>query len=283
MFNTGESVRRTATPGAEADAALLQKSVMIENLAASGRVVIACDHASNHIPAEFGDLGLGGAELSRHIAWDPGALGVSRGLSQRIDAPLVAGGVSRLIIDCNRDPAVFDSITEESDETAIPGNIRLDDDERLRRRRFVYDPFHAALEAVMAARRVSGPVALIGVHTFTPVYRRSSRPWHVGVLYDRDTRLSGRILLALRRQPGLVVGENEPYGPEDRVYHTLDRHAQKRGLPSVMIEIRNDLVATPAGEAEWAERLAEIVAGALPGALAEWPDQLAEQQAPGEA
>lgn len=280
MFNTGESAGQSDLTASEADAALLETAVSAENLASPGRIVLVCDHASNHIPREFDGLGLGPEDLARHIAWDPGALGIARGLARRTGAPLVAGGVSRLVIDCNREPGAIDSIPLASDGTVIPGNADLAEAERLRRRRLVYDPFHAALEAVMAERLAIGPVALVSIHTFTPVYGATTRPWDIGILYDRDTRLAGRLLRALRAENRLVVGENEPYSPDDRVYHTLDRHAQACGLASAMIEIRNDLVTTPADEARWAERLASLLSDALPGALAEKPGEPGTENAP---
>ncbi|MDQ0470793.1 N-formylglutamate amidohydrolase [Labrys wisconsinensis] len=272
MFNPQGTSTRTGGSDAATDAA-----ARVENGEGRGQIVIACDHASNHVPARFRDLGLAPADLLRHIAWDPGALGVSRSLARRLDAPLVLSCVSRLVLDCNREPGVFDSIPAASEDTPIPGNAGLTEADRAWRAREVYEPFHAALTAIVAARSAVGPVAVVSVHSFTPVYRGTPRPWHVGILFDRDRRLSQPILQALRRETGLVVGENQPYSPDDRVYHTLDRHAQSRGLPSVMVEIRNDLVATPEAEEAWGERLADVIADALPGALEQGPGQPADR------
>jgi len=232
---------------------------LVENAGGAGPYVIVCEHASNFIPERFQDLGLGKADLARHIAWDPGALGVARMLARELDAPLVSCGVSRLVIDCNRDPAVFDAIPVRSEDTDIPGNVDLGEEERQRRISDVYGPFHADIASMVEAKRRSGPVAVIGVHSFTPVYRGTLRPWHIGVLYDRDERLSAPVLAALRRDEALIVGANEPYSPGDRVYHTLDRHGQSQGLPSVMIEIRNDLLPTAEEEAYWGTKLASIL------------------------
>jgi predicted N-formylglutamate amidohydrolase len=250
-----------------------EDALFVENEAGAAPAVILCDHASNVIPASLADLGLAPEDLERHIAWDPGALGVARELSRRIDAPLVAGRVSRLVIDTNRDPDLFDSIPERSEATEIPGNAGLTPAERVARVRGVYAPFHEAAAALVRRKCRSGAVALIGVHTFTPVYRMRQRPWHVGIVFDRDRRLAALLVDHFRAQPDLVVGENEPYSPRDRVYHGLDRHGQANGLPSVMIEIRNDLVATPPSQAQWGERFATAIAGALPLALATEPGQ----------
>jgi predicted N-formylglutamate amidohydrolase len=250
-----------------------EDAVSIENEAGAAQAIILCDHASNMIPAGLAGLGLPPDALESHIAWDPGALGVARELSRRIDAPLVAGRVSRLVIDLNRAPALFDSIPEQSAATEIPGNAGVTQGERAARVRSVYAPFHEAVAAQVQGKRRGGAVALIGVHTFTPVLRQRPRPWHLGIVFDRDRRLADLLLDHFRAQRDLVVGENEPYSPQDRVYHSLDRHGQANGLPSVMIEIRNDLVATPLSQAQWGERLAVALAGALPFALATEPDQ----------
>ena len=236
------------------------EAVSVENLDGCGRFVIVCEHASNHVPAQFQDLGLSPDELKRHIAWDPGALGVSRALAGTLDATLVFCNVSRLIIDCNRDPAMVDAMPSTSEGTFIPGNQAISTADRAWRIGEVYKPFHRALADVLARKRAQGPVALIGMHSFTPVYNGSERPWHIGILFDRDRSLAAPLLSALRADASLVVGENEPYSPGDRVYHTLDRHAQALGQPSVMIEIRNDLLATPQAQVGWGERLGAIIA-----------------------
>ncbi|PRH84353.1 N-formylglutamate amidohydrolase [Labrys okinawensis] len=234
-------------------------SAIVDNGRGRGEYVLVCEHASNFVPPRFGKLGLSDADLQRHIAWDPGALGVARVMARELDAPLVSCAVSRLVIDCNRDPSVFDAITLKSEGTVIPGNADLSDAERARRIQEVYEPFHAGVAAAVAAKRHAGPAAIIGIHSFNPVYNGVQRPWHVGILFDRDESLSGPMIAALREDASLVVGVNEPYSPGDRVYHTLDRHGQSQGLPSVMIEIRNDLLATPNQQEEWGMKLATIL------------------------
>lgn len=252
---TGAAVGRSADASSRALA-------VVEGEARPGRAVIVCDHASNHVPAEFADLGLAAADLSRHIAWDPGALGVARGLAQRLEAPLAYSTVSRLIVDLNRRESDEDAIAVTSETTRIPGNASLSaDDKRDRFARF-HAPYHARLAALMAARaaRPTMPV-VIAVHTFNPVYRGVARPWAIGVLYGERPRLGRALIGALKADdPKLVVGDNEPYAPADRVYRTLEEHADSHGFDSVMIEIRNDLVADAAGEAAWADRLARLLA-----------------------
>jgi predicted N-formylglutamate amidohydrolase len=225
-------------------------------------VVLVVDHASNFIPPVWGDLGLGEAERAAHIAWDPGALPVARFMSGILDAPLFHGTVSRLVLDLNRPTGSATLIPEVSETTTIPGNKGLGSAERERRIAAVYEPYHAALENLIDAQiqRAGGPVAVVAVHTFTPVYRGVARHLHVGILFDRDERLARGLLRELAAEPGLRAEPNQPYSPADEVYWTLDRHAVSRGLPNVMIEIRNDEVRTEDAQRLWAERLAGAIA-----------------------
>lgn len=234
--------------------------VNVMNRAGRGRVMLVCDHASNFVPPEYGTLGLEPAELARHIAWDPGAMEVSSRLSRRLDAPLVASGVSRLVVDCNRSPDAPDLIPEVSETTAIPGNAGLDPPDRSRRIGLAHQPFHAAVDGLLNERLARGQETwLISIHSFTRIYKGAPRPWHVGILHDDDTRLSAPMIATLRQEGGLTVGDNQPYSPADRVYYTLERHGRARGLPCVMIEIRNDLIADAAGQRQWADRLARTL------------------------
>lgn len=234
-------------------------AVKVTNPRGSGRYVFVCDHASNFIPEEYGTLGLPAAELTRHIAWDPGALPVARTLAEALDAPLVESCVSRLVIDCNRPFDAPDLITVMSETTEIPGNRGLSADERARRIALAHRPFHDAIDSVVAERLATGrTTSVVSVHSFTPIYRQVPRPWHIGILHDDDVRLAEPMIAALRLT-GAVVGVNEPYSPADRVYYTLERHARSRGLPCAMIEIRNDEIASAAGQKKWAELLAGIL------------------------
>jgi predicted N-formylglutamate amidohydrolase len=238
----------------------IEPGVGIEQAAAAGRCVVLCDHASNAIPTRLGTLGLQPSDLERHIAFDPGALPVARHLAGLLDAPLIYGLVSRLVIDCNRALEAPDLIPEASEDTPIPGNLRLDPAERRRRIAEVYEPFHRAIADLLDRRAGERcQTALVSVHSFTPVYRGLPRPWHVGVVFAEDRRLAGPVLAGLRLDPDLVVGENQPYGPADRVFWTLHRHGEARGLATAMIEIRNDLLASDSDQRAWAERLARIL------------------------
>jgi predicted N-formylglutamate amidohydrolase len=236
--------------------------VRVFNRHAAGPYVLLCDHASNHIPHGYGTLGLAESELTRHIAWDPGAAPVSRRMAERLDAVLVESAVSRLIVDCNRPPDAPDLIPATSETTEIPANLSIAADERARRMALAHAPFHDTIEAIVADRLAAGrPTMIVSVHSFTPVYRGVSRPWHVGIIHDGDERLSAPMIAALSAIDGVVVGDNEPYAPADRVYYSLERHARSRELPCAMIEIRNDAIADAAGEELWAARLATILSG----------------------
>jgi predicted N-formylglutamate amidohydrolase len=185
-------------------------------------------------------------------------------LSRLLDAPLISALVSRLVIDLNRDPSAPDSITALSERTAIPGNVDLDAAERRLRIDEVYHAFHRAADILVEERAAAGRTrAVVSIHSFTPVYRDVKRPWHVGLIFARDERLARHLEAGLARDPDLVVGMNQPYSPADRVFHTLERHAERRGLAPLMIEIRNDLIRRADEQAGWAERLAPLLKEAV--------------------
>lgn len=215
-----------------------------------------CDHASNWVPQSLKDLGLPPGELDRHIAWDPGALELARRLSDLLDAPLVHATVSRLVLDVNRDPTHHGSVVTLSEDTVIPGNHAIPAEERSRRIQSIYEPYHRALAGVIEQSVAHNPAPqVISIHSFTPVYRKEQRPWHIGVLSGDDKRLSQPLLELLRADGEFHVGDNQPYAPTDGVYHTLDRHCTSRGLRSVLLELRSDTVAHEGSREQWALRL----------------------------
>jgi len=209
-------------------------------------VVLACEHASNRVPGSLNGLGLDAAALRSHIAWDPGARSVALGLSRSLDAPLVASRISRLVYDCNRPPDSPAAMPVRSERFDIPGNAGLSEGARAARVREIYRPFRARLGA-MLDRRAAGraPVCLVTIHSFTPVYFETRREVELGILHDSDARLADLMLARASEITGLRSGRNQPYGPEDGVTHTLREHALPRGIPNVMIEIRNDLLEKP--------------------------------------
>ena len=233
-------------------------------LTGKAQALVLCEHASNHFPSQYGTLGLDAEARASHIAWDPGALALSHALSQALNAPLVAGGVSRLLYDCNRPPAAPDAIPLRSEIYDIPGNQALTLLSHTDRVDRIYRPFCAAVDAAIAT---ANPAALITMHTFTPVYNGQNRTVEIGVLHDADSRLADAMLTASTDAP-FVVRRNQPYGPQDGVTHSLNLHAASRGLLNVMIEVRNDLVATTAGQQAVSAYLNPLIQGALDRAKA---------------
>lgn len=229
--------------------------------------VFLCEHASNRLPKALGDLGLPAEALERHIAWDPGAAPMTLGLAGKLHGPAILQSYSRLVIDCNREPTLPDAITTLSEATVIPGNEHLDAAARQQRIDTIWTPFHAAIDSLVEARiAAKKPTVIVTLHSFTPVYRGVSRPWHVGIISSGDRRFAEPMLQALRRDPTLVVGDDEPYSARDNVDYTIRRHGYERGLPHVMIEVRNDLVRSASDVSAWVDRLASALvesAGAI--------------------
>lgn len=229
-------------------------------------IVLACEHASRHIPVELNNLGLDEAARISHAAWDPGALHVAERLSDLLKAPLIFGGVSRLVYDCNRPPEASDCIPARSEIFEIPGNAALTDQEKDRRFAIVHEPFHTTLANAITQqqRALAEPVVLVTVHSFTPVYHGERRSVEIGYLYDTRSDLSEAACTTEQSKGRYSAALNEPYGPGDGVTYTLRKHAEVLGLSSTMIEIRNDLILTQ----EAAHSMASHLAGVLRTALA---------------
>jgi len=218
--------------------------------------VIVVDHASPRLPRRLGDLGLPPSELQRHITWDIGSLSVARQVAAALDAPLVAQNYSRLVIDCNRDPKVPSSIPTVGESIEIPGNIGLSQVEVAARRVEIFDPYHNHVRALLDERLAAGrPTILVAQHSMTNIFKGVRREMHAAVMYNRDRRFAGLVLDMLRRETDLLIADNEPYSVSDETDYTIPRHAEARGLPHVEIEIRQDLVADDAGQADWARRI----------------------------
>lgn len=228
------------------------------NPAAPQQFLLIGDHAGRAIPRRLGGLGVGAADMDRHIAWDIGVRALGQALAARLDVPFVHQRYSRLVIDCNRDPARADAMPAVSDGTPIPANAALTDADRADRVAAIHEPYQRAIAA-----RLGQDAILVALHSFTPCLAGGMpRPWQAGVLYDGgDTRFALACLAALRDEPGLTVGDNEPYAM-NAIDHTIPRHAYP-ARRYVEFEVRQDLIAHPAGVAEWSERLARVLSGAL--------------------
>jgi predicted N-formylglutamate amidohydrolase len=252
--------RPSAQPGRETRLLAPDEAPPFEqiNPAGTSAMVLVCDHASNRIPRALRDLGLGPEQLARHIAWDPGAAAVARGLCARLDAPLILAGWSRLVIDLNRPLASPESIPEVSDDVRVPGNLGLTAAARALRVSALFDPYHRAVAALLDAR-ASKPMLLLSIHSFTPVLGDEARPWHAGIACGADRRLADPLIRALRRQVHLCIGDNEPYDVDHRYDYTLPIHGEGRGIRHAMIEIRQDQLDSPAGIDAWVARLASAI------------------------
>jgi len=240
--------------------------VQVINEAGAAPVVLVCDHASNTVPKSLGDLGLGAGGLDHHIAWDDGAAAITRHLSERLDAPAVLAGYSRLVIDCNRELGHETSIVAVSDGIVIPGNTQISPAEFARRADAVFHPYHDEVKRTIAGiRRKARAPAVLAIHSFTPEMDGIARPWHISVLWGSDPRIPEPLMAALGAHDGLVVGDNVPYSGRGKFGHTIEVHASAAGLPNAMIEIRADLVCDDAG----ITRIADLLGGSLEFILAD--------------
>ena len=229
----------------------------VVNAQGRARAVLVCDHASWAVPASLHGLGLDEAVLRRHIGWDIGAGDVTRRLAGLLDAPAVLAGYSRLVVDCNRPLGAPASIPALSDGVAVPANQGLDGSAAEARAAACFTPYHQAIDEVVSdvAERGGAP-AIVSMHSFTPVLDGFERPWHVGVLWHQDGRVALPLIAALRADPAIRVGDNEPYSGRAPMPYCIPAHAEAPGLPHATVEIRQDLIDTHHGAEAWANRMA---------------------------
>ncbi|MCU0910126.1 MAG: N-formylglutamate amidohydrolase [Rhodobacteraceae bacterium] len=247
--------------------------VAVDRPDATSPFLLIGDHAGNLVPRALGDLGLQRPDLERHIGIDIGIRGLGAALSEALDATFIHQRYSRLVIDCNRPPDQPDAFAEVSDGTRVPGNAHLSDADRQARIGAIFAPYHARIGATLDARIARGapPPILIALHSFTRHHGDypGPRPWHIGVLWNRDGRLARRLIDTLSAEGDLVVGINEPYGVSDELDYAVPVHAEARGLLHVEVEVRQDLIADEAGQRAWAARLARLLPVAADGFLKE--------------
>lgn len=236
------------------------KEYVLLNEEAKGTTVVVCDHARNRIPVAYERLGLDELDLRRAIAWDIGAAGVAEMLACRLDAQAILSNVSRLVIDCNRPLSVRDSIPIYSEDTDIPGNRCITENERNLRAEKYFWPYHRCIKRCLEYRAEQGyDTSLVSIHSFTPMYAGIFRPWHIGFTYGVDDRLAKELIQYFTQTTDLTVGDNEPYPIDYEGDYTIIEHGEKRGYPNVLIEIRNDLIAYTDNARSWAERLASAL------------------------
>lgn len=236
-----------------------EAAVEILNANGAGNVLLLCEHASHAIPERYDGLGLRPEWRKSHAAWDPGALALARELGKALDAPLVASRVSRLVYDCNRSPESKSAMPSRSEIVEIPGNAALTREEKAERVETVYRPF---CEAV-ASRLSPAPMAIITIHSFTPVYHGAHRPTEIGILHDTDRRLADLMLARAEALPHRRIERNQPYGPEDDVTHSLKLHGIENGIANVMIEIRNNLLQGHRAIRQMSQDLLQLLQPAL--------------------
>ena len=234
--------------------------------APGNRLILLCDHASNRVPEPYGDLGVPAAQFARHIAYDIGARDVTVGLAEKLGAAAVLSRFSRLLIDPNRgmdDPTL---IMRLSDGAVVPGNAGVDEAERQRRIEHFHRPYHEAVADEIESVKAQGETPfLVSIHSFTPNWRGTPRPWHVGILWDQDEAVAQAMIRGFAAQGNLVVGDNEPYqGALEG--DTLNTHGTRANLPHALIEIRQDLIAAKTGVDEWVERVAKVIEAIMYGA-----------------
>lgn len=246
-------------------AASLQPPVLSINPTGTSRFVILCDHASNRMPAPYGTLGLSARERLMHVAWDPGALGVSSMLAEILDAPLVHSTVSRLVIDPNRAHDAPGLVPAQSEHITIPANETIDTAERTRRIKAFHTPYHQAISDLLDERESRGiESVVVAMHSFTPIYHDVPRPWPVGVIHGGDEAFTRALHDALEDDaPDMNVGWNEPYVATQGIYYTVGMHADQRGLHGTMVEIRNDEILEPSGVNLWAHQMARCLEEAV--------------------
>ncbi|MBB4314281.1 N-formylglutamate amidohydrolase [Roseospira marina] len=225
-----------------------------ENPNGTSPAVVVCEHGGRRIPARLGSLGLAEEHLAKHFMWDIGALDLARAIATRLNAPLIHQPYSRMVCDGNRPTTAPDFIPEHGEGIPVPGNVDLSPEEVAARTAAIWQPYQDHIASVLEARAAaSTPTVFVSIHSFTPVFYGTPRPWHVGVLYDRDPVLSPALFDGLARTLGeRVVGRNEPYVMSRTSDYTVPVHGEDRGLPSVEIEVRNDLIRDPTGVDQWA-------------------------------
>lgn len=209
-------------------------------------ILIIADHASNHVPADI-HLGLPAEALREHVAFDIGVAEVAAHLVAHGDCCAILGGVSRLVIDYNREPDAAGLVPVHSDGHHVEGNSVVEVADRLAR---FHDPYHARVAAL--AGQPHRPF-LLSLHSFTPRLRtrpEEQRPWEIGILYNVDDR-GARIAIPLLAAAGLVVGEQQPYSGT-LLNATMNRHAEAFGRPYLGVEMRQDLVGDDPGQRRFA-------------------------------
>lgn len=239
----------------------MSDSYYVLNENSSSPVFLIADHASRDIPAKYDDLGIDDPSLlRRHVAWDIGIEDVTKRMADKMDCAAAFSKFSRLLIDANRYPDDPSSIPYISDGVTVPDNQAVSDADRADRIKTYFDPYHTKITEILAAKlAIHAAPLVISMHSFTPIMSDFERPWHVGVLWDKDGRIALPMLDALQKNPTLVVGDNEPYSAREPLGYTMNEHGTLRGIPHVVVEIRQDLIDTHHGAEKWASLMVDVL------------------------
>lgn len=265
------AIKPAGKPAAKAAQRLLTKAdpapFRIENQKGKAQCLVICDHASNRIPAALGTLGLSKKDREKHIAWDPGTEIIGRYLSEQLDAPAFFSTFSRIVVDVNRGANSAECMREVYDHVTVPGNASLSRTQKKQRIDEIFNPYHKNLagqvQRFLKKKRVP---MIISVHSFTPEMDGYRRPWHIGILWNKEDDIALKLVDNLRRQnPTMIVGENEPYSlkAENLTKNTIGTHAESKGLPYVIVEFRQDLVKTKRDALKWGKIFLDALAPIL--------------------
>lgn len=240
-------------------------SASVINESGSSPALLVCEHASAALPE-----GLAGAYppalLKMHYACDLGAGSLVRRVSELLDAVAVVANYSRIVIDCNRRLADPTLVLTHADGEPVMANIGLAPAALQQRIDEIYAPLHATISATLVRLEQRTPLPIyIAIHSFTPALHGDSRPWHIGVMWDRDDRVAQPLIDNLSQDSSILVGKNQPYSGREVQDFSVDFHAERSGLPNVAIEVRQDELATPQGIEQWAQRLAKALSPIISG------------------
>lgn len=236
------------------------KPYEVYNEQGKNRVILLCDHASNKIPKRFKSLGLSKKEINRHIGWDIGAALVAKKIAKELNSTLIMSGYSRLIIDCNRPFGVSEAFIKKSENTIIPGNLNINRKDKINRAKLYCLPYREKINSILK-KRIGNKITpiIISMHSFTDFYKGVSRPWHLGLLYRKDRRLTSLILKQLKKDKSIKVGINEPYKCNLKGDFSIPYFAELNGLPNILFEIRQDLIRNKKGVDIWSKRISKIL------------------------
>jgi predicted N-formylglutamate amidohydrolase len=234
------------------------------NVHGDSRYFIICEHASKNIPDRYNKLGLSDADINRHIGWDIGAQGVAEHLSKLLNAPLVLQTQSRLLYDCNRPPCANSAIPKVTEQTPVPGNNNLSDEQIQARADDIYYPFHQSISDLLDNRSANLNSIIVTIHSFNPIYNGQERSLDIGIINDENLDWAQDLTTAAQQFTDISVKLNEPYSATDGVTHTLQLHGRDRQLHNVMIEIKNNLIDSEDGQLEFAKILAKLLQENLP-------------------